>query len=159
MKDWVSWTGNCSHIIMRRNWGALHHKFLPIACARRRSSLHPKLQTDMQTEIHTHAHNILRPIICMRKIVWLSSLSISHSDFISDDNIFQASCIVEPNFCIWSIPLSENISWVLYLTCLSAGWIITVVKIFHWCRLDADNQSNTPLVLWTDINAKMQLTG
>ena len=103
------------------NWGALHHKFLPITCGRRLSFLHPKLHTNMQTEIYTHAHNILWPIICMRKFVWLSSLSISHSDFISDDNIFQASCIAEPKFCIWSIPLSENITLILYLTGLSAG--------------------------------------
>ena len=27
------------------NWGALHHKFLPITCGRRLGSLHPKLHT------------------------------------------------------------------------------------------------------------------
>ena len=132
------------------NWGALHHKFLPIACGRILGFLYPKLHTDMQTEIHTHAHNILRLIICMRKMVWLSSLSISHSDFISDDNIFQASCIAEPKFCIWSIPLTENIPLILYLTCLAADLIITAVRILYWCRLELS------VLLWgVHTNAKL----
>ena len=84
----------------------------------------------------THTHNILWLIICMRKFVWLSSLSISHSDFISDDNIFQASCIAEPKFCIWSIPLTENIPLSLHLTCLAADLIITAARILYWCRLE-----------------------
>ena len=126
------------------NWGALHHKFLLITCGRRMSFLHPKLHTNMQTEIYTLAHNILWWIICMRKFVWLSSLSISHSDFISDDNIFQTSCIVEPKFCICSIPLTKNIPLILYLTCLAANhyccedfilihtWVIsTIVRSAH----------------------------
>ena len=104
---------------------------LPIACGRILGFLYSKLDTDMQTDIHTHAHNILRLIICMRKMVWPSSLSISHSDFIVDDNIFQTSCSAEPKLCIWSIPLSENIPLILYLTCLVAGWIITTVRILH----------------------------
>lgn len=72
-KDWVSWTENCSHIMLRKNLGALHHKFLLIACGRIMGFLCPKLHTDMQTEIHTHAYNILRLIICMRK-KWLDFL-------------------------------------------------------------------------------------
>ena len=100
-------------------WGALHHKFLPITCGRL-SFLHPKLHTNMQSEIYTHVHNILWLIICMRKFVWLSSLSIPHSDFISDDNIFQAPFIAEPKLCIWSIPCTGTIPLTLQLTCLSA---------------------------------------
>ena len=104
---------------------------------------------DMQTEIYTHAHNIRWLIICMRKFVWLSSLSISHSDFISDDNISQASCIAEPKFCIWSMHLTENVPLILYLTCLVADLGITAVRILYWCRLELS-------VLWwgVHINAK-----
>ena len=112
------------------NWGALHNKFLSIACGRILGYLYSKLHTDMQTEIHTHAHNILWLIICMRKFV------ISNSDFISDDNIFQASCISEPKFCICSIPLTENIPLILYMTCLAADLFITTVSILYWCRLE-----------------------
>ena len=116
------------------NWGALHHKFLPITCGRRLSFLHPKLHTDMQTEIHAHVHNILRLIICMRKYVWLSSLSISHSDFISDDNIFQASCIAEPKFCIWPIPLTKNIRWSCTWLTLLRSWLL----LLWWFCTDVD---------------------
>ena len=75
-------------------------------------------------------------LFAWEKMVRLSSLSISYSDFISDDNIFQASCIAEPKFCIWSIPLTENIPLILYLTCLAADLIITTVRILYWCRLE-----------------------
>ena len=132
------------------NWGALYRKFLVIACGRILGFLYPKLHTDMQTKIHTHAHNILRLIICMRKMVWLSSSSMSHSGFISDDKIFQASCIVEPKLCIWSIPLFENIPLGLYLICLAANLIITVVRILYWCRLELS------VLLWgVHTNAKL----
>ena len=127
---------NLSMHCIEENRESLHHKLLPIACGRRLSFLHPKLHTNMQTEIYTHAHNILWLIICMRKFVWLSSLSISHADFISDDNIFQASCIAEPKFCIWSIHLIENIPLSLHLTCLVADLIITAVRVLYWCRLE-----------------------
>ena len=126
MLDWKFFTYHAEE-----NWGALQHKFLPITCGRRLSFLHPDLHTNMQTEIYTHAHNILWLIICMRKFVWLSSLSISHSDFILDDNIFQASCIAEPNFCIWSIPLTGNIPLILSPTCLVADLIITPGRILY----------------------------
>ena len=132
------------------NWGALHHKFLPMMCGRILGSLHPKLHTNMQTEIYTHAHNMMWLIIRMRKFVWLSSLSISHSDFISHDNIFQASCLDEPKFCICSIPLTGNIPMILYLTCLAADLTITVVSILYWCRLELS------VLLWgVHTNAKL----
>ena len=112
--------------------------------------LSSKLHTNMQTEIYTHAHNIMWLIIHMREIVWLSSLSISHSDFILDDNIFQASCIAEPKFCIWSIPLAGNIPLILYLTCLAADLTITAVSILYWCRLELS------VLLWgVHTNAKL----
>ena len=82
--------------------------------------------------------------------ICLTVLRISHSDFISDDNIFQASCISEPKFCICSIPLTENVQLILYLTCLAADLIITAMRILYWCRLELS------VLLWgVHTNAKL----
>ena len=151
-KDRVLWAGNCSHIMLRKNWGALPHKFLPIVCGIMLGLLYPKLHTDMQTEIHAHVHNILRLIICMRKIVWLSSLSISHPDFLLEYNIFQVSFIAEPKLCLWSIPLTEKYT-VGLASDLSFCWLD-----HYCCRIDADNQSKTQLAFWADIPYIMRLT-
>ena len=133
-------------------WGALPHKFLPIACGIMLGFLCPKLHTDMQTEIHAHFHNILRLIICMRKFVWLSSLSISHPDFLLEYNIFQVSFIAEPKLCLWSIPLTEKYT-VGLASDLSFCWLD-----HYRCRIDADNQSKTQLAFWADIPYIMRLT-
>ena len=63
---------------------------------------------------------------------------------------FKHHALLSQNFCIWSIPLTENIPLILYLTCLAANLIITVVRILYWCRFELS------VLLWgVHTNAKL----